>query len=123
MYVCACMRAQVSQRGVIRVGWVNGNVCGFQKNFRLCLVLSLCAYVDATEGETDKSRETLRERQREMRQEVMCCDSRFLLPNRRHSHNRCCKPLSQACEDDKRMEVAAGTGLNQTALVLSGDLM
>lgn len=50
-YVCACVHAQVSLRGAIRVGWVNGDVCGFQRNLRLCLAASLCAYVDATERE------------------------------------------------------------------------
>lgn len=51
MYVRACVHAQVSLRGAIRVGWVNGDVCGFQRNLRLCLAASLCAYVDATERE------------------------------------------------------------------------
>lgn len=119
-----CVHAQVSLRGAIRVGWVNGDVCGFQRNFRLCLAASLCAYVDATERE----RQIKVGRQREkdidrVRQRVMCCDSRFLLPNRSHSRNRCCKPSSQPCEDDKRMEVATGSRFNQTDLVPSSDLM
>lgn len=92
-----CVHAQVNMRGAIRVGW-------FSKEFHYkSCCKSMWMPLRGKETKVGRQREEETER---VRQRMKCCDSWFLLPNWSHSRKRCRKPLSQPCEDDKRMEVA-----------------